>query len=159
MSRQFLSALGVLLCLGQSMLWGEDRIQLTWGELAPRILERKVALVLPDGKHIKGKVQGVWPDSLRLRVGRRDRSIPRESVSVLRLTEYGTRGRWLAVAGTLGAASVVTAAKYPDLYEGPAVAIVPAVVAGGMAGLAAASYFIGKRLDKHTIEIRVIRKP
>lgn len=70
MIRQFLVAFGAPLGLSGSVLWGGDarQMQLRWGELAPRIENRKVALVLPGGTHIEGKVEGVEPEGLRLRV-------------------------------------------------------------------------------------------
>jgi len=166
MSRQVPFTFSALLLVGQTLLWGGQprQIQLSWSELGPRIAEKKVALVLPDGTHVEGKVRTVQPDALHLRVSKTsdrktlakgERAIPRESVSLLRVTEYGTRGRLLTVAGTLGAAAGIVAAHDIDIYEGPAVVIVPAVVAGGMAGLGVASYCIGKRIDRRVTEIRI----
>jgi hypothetical protein len=55
------------------------------------------------------------------------------------------------------AAAGIAAASYPDLYEGPAVIAVPAVIAAGTAGAAVGGYYAGKRLDKREVEIRIIR--
>jgi hypothetical protein len=153
--------------MSQSLLWaGEPRqLQLKWNELCPRIEDKKVALVLPGGTYIEGKVQVVQSDGLRLRISKTsDRRaqpkgkqlIPRQSVSTLRVTEYHKLARVLVTAGALAVAAVIVAATTPDLYEGPAIVIVPAVTAGGMAGVAVAGYFAGKRLDKRVIEIRVV---
>jgi hypothetical protein len=151
-----------LLGMSQSALWGAE---LRWSELGPRIEDKKVALVLPGGTYIEGKVQAVQPDGLRLRVSKTsDRQaqpkgkylIPRQSVSTLRVTEYRKLARLLVTAGALAAAAGIAAASYPDLYEGPLVVIIPAVTAGGMAGVAVAGYYAGKRLDKRVVEIHIV---
>ncbi len=135
-----------------------------WSELPRLVTNRKVALVLPSGTHIEGKVVQVEPDGLRMRVSKTsDRTtmakgeqlIPRPSVSVVRLTEYRKLGRLLCTLGALATAGIVIAAQDIDLYEGPLVAIVPAVAAGGTAGAGVAGYFIGKAIDKRVIDIRV----
>ncbi len=144
---------GALLWVVTGTLWGQ--VPLAWNELGPRITGRKVALVLPDGTHVKGKVRSVESDGLRLG----GEFVPRASVSVLHVTEHRKLGRLLVTAGTLGAAGAIVAAKYPDLYEGPALIAVPAVTVGGMAGLAAAGYYAGKRLDRRITEIRVTDQP
>ena len=169
MSRQFLCAFGALLWLGQGLLWGGGprQIQLTWRELGPRIADEKIALVLPGGTHIQGKVRHVEPDGIRLRVTKTsDRKvlrkgehlIPRQSISVLRVTEYRTLGRILTTTAVVGAAAVIVGMNYPDLYEGPLIIIVPAVTVGGMTGLAIGGYYAGKRLYKTVTEIRIARE-
>jgi hypothetical protein len=156
-----------LLGMSQSLLWSEEprQLQLKWNELGPRIEDKMVALVLPGGTYVEGKVQAVQPDGLRLRISKTsDRQaqpkgkqlIARQSVSTLRVTEYRKLARVLVTAGALAAAAGIVAASHPDLYEGPAIVIVPAVTAGGMAGVAVAAYYAGKRLDKRVIEIRVV---
>jgi hypothetical protein len=169
MNRHLLLGLGALLWIGQSTLWGGEprQLQLKWGELGPRVEDHKIAMVLPDGTHIEGKVRAVQPDGMRLRVTKTsdrkvqpkgDHLIRRESISVLRVTEYGTKGRWLVTTGAIATAAAIVAANKPDLYEGPAVIIVPAVTAGGLVGVGVAGYFAGKALDKHVTEIRVVRE-
>jgi len=167
MRHRFPIVLGVLLGMSQSPLWGGEprQLQLKWNELGPRIEDKKVALVLPGGTYIEGKVQAVQPDGLRLRVSKTsDRKaqpkgkylIPRQSVSTLRVTEYRKLARLLVTAGALATAAGIVAANHPDLYEGPAVVIVPAVTAVGMAGVAVGGYYAGKRLDKRVTEIRIV---
>ena len=103
-----------LLAVSRSLLWaGEPRqLQLKWSELGPRIEDRKVALVLPGGTYVEGKVQRVVPDGMWLRVSKTsDRQvqpkgshlIPRPSVSMLQVTEYGKLGRLLVTAGAVAA--------------------------------------------------------
>src|ERR1019366_9049885 len=88
-----------VMVLSQSLVWGGEprQLQLKWSELGPRIEDRKVALVLPGGTYVEGKVQRVVPDGMWLRVSKTsDRQvqpkgshlIPRPSVSMLRVTEY-----------------------------------------------------------------------
>ena len=64
-------------------------------------------------------------------------------------------GRLLVTAGALAIAGGIVAAKYPDLYEGSVIVIVPAVTAAGMIGVAIGGYYAGKALDKKVTEIRV----
>ena len=167
MRHRFPIVLAALLGISQTALWGGEprQLQLKWNELGPRIEDKKVALVLPGGTCIEGKVQRVVPGGLWLRVSKTsDRQaqpkgshlIPRQSVSTLRMTEYHKLARLLVTAGALAAAAGIVAANYPDLYEGPAIVIVPAVTAGGMAGVAVAGYYAGKRLDKRVTEIRIV---
>ena len=167
MTRNLLSAAGSLLLVAASPLWcGEARqVQLPWNELGPRITGQKVALVLPNGIHIEGKVRNVETDALRLDVKKTsdrellpkgERLIPRESVSLLRVTRYRKLGRVLVTSGAVAIASGIVAANYPDLYEGAVVAIVPAVTAGGLVGVGLGGYYAGKRLDKTVTEIRVL---
>ena len=135
-----------------------------WSDLPGLVTNRKVALVLPAGTQVEGKVLRVEPEGLRIRVSKTsdrgavakgERLLPRQSVSVLRLTEYRRLGRLLCTAGAMATAGIIVAAQDMDLYEGALVAIVPAVAAGGTAGLGVAGYFIGKRIDKRVIYIRV----
>jgi hypothetical protein len=151
-----------LLCQAQ------PQVELKWSELGARAAGHKVALVLPEGTHVEGKVRAVEPHGLRMRVSKTsdrrvvrkgDQIIPRQSISVVRVTEYRKLGRLLVTTGTVGAASALVATNYPDIYEGPAVIAVPAVVAAGLIGLGIGAYFIGKRIDRTVTEIRVVPEP
>ena len=167
MRHRFSIVLVALLGMSQGLLWGGEprQLQLKWNELGPRIEDKKVALVLPGGTCIEGKVQVVGSDGLRLRISKTsDRKaqpkgmhlIPRQSVSTLRVTEYRKLARLLVTAGVLAAAAGIAAASYPEPFEGAMYVVVPAVTAGGMAGGAVAGYYIGKKLDKRVIEIRIV---
>jgi hypothetical protein len=166
MKHRFPVVLGVLLGMSQSLLCGGEprQLQLKWNELGPRIENRKVALVLAGGTYIEGKVQRVVPDGLWLRISKTSdhmaqpkgsHLIPRQSVSMLQVTEYRKLARLLVTAGAVAAVAGIAAANYPDLYEGPAVVAVPAVTAAGVIGGAVAGYYAGKRLDKRVVEIRI----
>ena len=152
-----------LLCTAQS-----QPVSLTWGELGPRITGHKIALVLPEGTHVEGKVRSVEPEGVHLRVSKTsdravmpkgERVIPRQSVSLLRVTQYRKLGRLLVTTGAVAVASVVVATNYPDLYEGPALVAVPAVTAAGIAGIAIGGYYAGKRLDRTETDIRIVPDP
>ena len=167
MTLRLLAAAGFLLLGGESLLRCEEprRLQLPWNELGPRITGHKVALVLPNGTHIEGKVRDVEPNALHLKVSKTsdrellpkgERLIPRQSVSLMRVTEYRKLGRLLVTSGALAVAAGIVATNYPDLYEGATVAIVPAVTAGGLVGVGLGGYYAGKRLDRTVTEIQVL---
>jgi hypothetical protein len=156
-----------LLGMSQSLVWGGEprQLQLKWSELGPRVEDRKVALVVPGGTYVEGKVQRVVPDGLWLRVSKSSdhkaqpkgsHLIPRPSVSMLQVTEYRKLARLLVTAGAVAAAAGIVAANHPDLYEGPTVVIVPAVTAAGIVGVGVGAYFAGKRLDKRVVEIHIV---
>jgi hypothetical protein len=156
-----------LLGMSQSLVWGGEprQLQLKWSELGPRVEDRKVALVVPGGTYVEGKVQRVVPDGLWLRVSKTSdhkaqpkgsHLIPRPSVTMLQVTEYRKLARLLVTAGAVAAAAGIVAANHPDLYEGPTVVIVPAVTAAGIVGVGVGAYFAGKRLDKRVVEIHIV---
>ena len=157
----------VVLALSQSLLWaGEPRqLQLKWSELGPRIEDRKVALVLPGGTCVEGKVQRVVPDGLWLRISKTsDRQaqpkgshlIPRPSVSLLQVTDYRKVARVLVTAAAVAAVAGIVAASNPDVSEGPGIVAIPVIAAAGIFGAAVGGYHAGKRLDKRVIEIRIV---
>ena len=147
---------------------GPGQLELPWTELGAAIADAKIALVLPSGTHIQGKVLSVDADAIRLHVSKTsdkkdiakgDREIPRQSVSFVQVTRYSKVGRIACTLGLAAALGLAVAVQDVDVYEGPAVAIVPAVTAAGVAGGAVGGYYIGKRLDRHVTEIRIKRQP
>ena len=141
------------------------QLRLKWDELPAAITDKKVAFVLPDGTHVEGKVLAVEPDGLRMKVAKSsDRStqpkgmhlVPRQAVSLLRVTDYHKMGRLLGTAGAVALTAGIAAASYPDIYEGPLLIIVPSVMAGGIAGSAVGGYYAGKAFDKKVTEIRIV---
>lgn len=142
-----------------------ERISLHWSELGPYVTGHKVALVVPGGTSVEGKVREVNADGLRLRVsktsdrkvlGKGEQVIPRQSVSVLHVTSYRALARVLCAVGGAAAAGIAVGAQDIDTYEGPLVVIVPAVTAAGIVGAGVGGYFIGKRIDKRVTEIRIL---
>src|SRR5581483_5293772 len=97
MKRKFLMPMAALLCAGALWAAPENEINLKWNELPARVAGKKVALVLPSGVAIEGKVQSVDADRLVVDVGKTSdkhslrkgiQFIPRSSVSLLRMTEF-----------------------------------------------------------------------
>jgi hypothetical protein len=122
-------------------------------------------MVLPGGAEIEGKARAADARGLHLRVTKTsdrkvlrkgEQVIPRESVSVLRVTRHGKLGRILCTAGGLAAAGLVAAAWNGDVSEGPGVIVVPTVSAAGVIGAGVGGYFIGKRIDRQVTEIRIV---
>jgi hypothetical protein len=166
MKRTLAMVLGGLLCAAQGWSADSQRIELPWNELGPRIGNNKVSMALPGGVYIEGRIREVAPEGLRMKISKTSDSkaqpkgvqvIPRGSISVLHVTEYRKLGRLVGALGAAGATAGIAAGSYPDLYEGPAVIAVPAVVAAGTIGAGVAGYFIGKRIDKREVEIRIVR--
>jgi hypothetical protein len=158
-------ALGMTLWISAARAGEPGEVSLKWSELAPAVADKKVAMVLPDGTSIEGKVRQVEAGGLRLRVSKTsnrrvvpkgDGLIPRKAVSVLRLTDYRKIGRILCTAGAVAASAIAVASADIDVYEGPAVIVVPAVSAAGTIGLGVAGYYIGKRIDRSVVYIRVV---
>jgi len=167
MTRQFLAACGLLLWAGAAWAGQAGQVSLKWSELGARITGRKVALVLPDGTSVQGKVRGVDPVGLLLDISKTSdkrvqpkgvHTIPRQSVSFLRLTEYRKTGRLIFTAGALAAAGSFLAlgARDSGLSEGPLVVILPAVGAAGTAGIGVGAYYFGKAVDKRVTDIRIV---
>ena len=167
MRHRFPIVLIALLGMGHSLLWGGEprQLQLKWNELGPRIEDKKVALVLPGGAYIEGKVQAVQPDGLRLRVSKTSdhkaqpegsHLIPRPSISMLQVTDYRVFGRLLVTAGAIAAVAGIVAASNPDVSEGPGIVVIPVIAAAGIIGAALGGYHAGKKLDKRVIEIRIV---
>ena len=166
MTRQSLAALGALLWASAAWAGQPGQASLRWSELGPRITGKKVELVLPNGTNVKGKVRGVDPAGLWLDISKTSdkrvqpkgvHTIPRQSISVLRVTEYRKLGRLLFTAGAVATAGAFVAlgARDSGLTEGPLVVIVPAVGAVGTAGLGVGGYYFGKAVDKRVIDIRI----
>jgi hypothetical protein len=160
--------LAIVFCAACGLAWGgapAQQMQLKWDELDARIAKKKVAFVLPDGTLVEGKVIGVEPDGLRLKVTKSSNRkaqpkgkqlVARQAISVLRVTDYRKLGRLLGTTGAIAAAAGIVAAQQIDIYEGPAVIIVPAVVAGGTVGAGVGGYYLGKAFDKRVTEIRIV---
>lgn len=164
MNRPFRLGLILGICHGLLMAGSPSEVPCKWSALSALVAKHKVALVLPAGTRVEGRAVRVEADGLRLRVTKTsdrravaggERLIPRQSVSVLRLTEYRKLGRLLCTLGATGLAGGIVATRSIDIYEGPAVILVPALAAAGTVGAGVAGYFIGKRVDKRVIYIRI----
>ncbi len=167
MTLRSLAVIGGLLWAGTAWAGPAGQESLRWSELGPRIEDKKVALVLPDGTQIQGKVRAVESTGLRLDISKTSNkkvqpkgrySIPRSSVSFLRVTEYRTLGRILITAGAVTAAGLAVAAGASDntYSEGDLAVIIPLVATVGVAGVGIGAYHFGKAVDKRITEIRVL---
>ena len=78
---------------GSSVSWAGEprRVEVAWNELEQVVSGRKVALTLPDGTHLTGRVTAVRDDALLLDAGG-PRMLPRAQVAVLRYFE--NKGPW-----------------------------------------------------------------
>jgi hypothetical protein len=164
MRLQSAMALGALLWAGQAAAW-DGQAALKWNELGPRITGKKVALVLPDGTHVEGKVRNAEAAGLRIKISKTsDRRalpkglqlIPRRSISVIRVTEYRKIGRLLVTAGAVATVAAISAAEVGrGGIEGTLYIAVPLAATAATVGAGIGGYHIGKALDKRITEIRV----
>ena len=113
----------------------------------------------------EGKVIGVQPDGLQMKVSKSsDRHvqpkgrqlIPRQSISVLQVTDYRKLGRLLGTTGAMAATAGIVAAQNIGVSEGPGIIVIPAMAAAGTVGAGIGGYYVGKAFDKRVTEIRVI---
>jgi hypothetical protein len=166
--QRLIAGIGLLICLSQGAAWGgaPQQVRLKWSELDSRIANKKIAIALPGGTAVEGKVRAVQPDGLRLKISKTsnrgaqpkgEHVIPREAVSVVRVTESRWRGKLLGALGAAALAGGIVAAQDIDIYEGTLVVVVPLVTAAGIAGAGIGGYYIGKKLDTRVTEITVIR--
>jgi len=145
----------------------EKQYRLQWGDLAGMITAQKVSMVLPDAARLQGKVLAVEPEALLLDISKTSNrqaypkgraSIPRASVSVLRLTKPGGHVGQI-VGGILGSLGGLLAGGLlvgvADADEAAAVvAVLGAAVAGGVAG-----WWGGRVSDRKVIVITVVPEP
>jgi hypothetical protein len=145
----------------------EKHYRLQWGDLAGMITHQKVSMVLPDAQRLEGKVLAVEPQALVLDLTKTsDRrsypkgraSIPRASVSVLRLTKPGGHV-WQIVGGLLGSlgglflGGLVAYKADADLAAASAM-ILGAGTAGGVGG-----WWGGRVSDRRVMVIEVVPEP
>jgi hypothetical protein len=155
----------LFLISGRGEARSQKEMQLKWSELDHVIHNKKVALLLPGGAQVKGKVLAVGREALRLRVSgtsdkkvlaRGEREIPRASVSVLHL-QHRTK-RWRAIltpaipivlVGTLA-----VGAKSASPTPPPQVVI--GIGMGVTLGGTVAGYYLGRFFDKWDLQITVL---
>lgn len=139
--------------------------QYRWADLEGRIRGRKIAFVLPDGTHVKGKVLGVESEGLRLNVNetsnptaqpKGEALIPARSLSVIRVTETGKKWRIICTIALPFVVVGAIAGAGGDLPESGASG--QGAVAGGVWASLAGGYFLGWALDRKVIDIEIIRQ-
>jgi len=149
-----------------------DEIQVPWSQIAALVDQQKVALVLPDGAMIEGRVLAVEIDALVLDVKKsseprshpaRRTSVPRSSISVLQLKQVKGNRRWLGAVIGAGAGGVAGWLLAEGVFhvsgEGLNPSKTPVVVgsvAGLVAGTAAIGYFAGRKGDRRVTFIKIV---
>jgi hypothetical protein len=151
---------------------GADEIQIPWGEIAALVNHQTVALVLPDGTMVEGRVVAVEPDALVLDIKKSSEprshpagqtSLPRSSISVLQLKQVKGNRRWLGAVIGAGAGGVAGWLLAEGVFHVSGEGLNPSkapVVAGSVAGLvvgaAAIGYFAGRKSDQRVTFIKII---
>ena len=147
-------------------------LSLPWSKLESHIGQRKIALVLPDGVHLVGKVMAITPDVLVLNVTKSSdptshpkgkTSVARAAVSVIQLNE--TKGSKRALWSSVGAGAALAGGwllaegVYHVSGEGQGLWAEPAG-AGLILGLAGAGgavgYLGGRSSDRVETYIKII---
>jgi hypothetical protein len=156
-----LTASQIPACAGE-----RKKLRLPWSELGPAVADRKIAMVLPSGTAVEGKVLGVEPDALRLHVTwttdskvvrKGQTSIPRSSVSVIRMGRYSKHWRLLLTPGFPAALLGGMAVGVSMHHYSPAPQQIIPIGIGVTLGGTIAGYYVGKRLDRRELtEITIV---
>jgi len=170
---------GILTCLlifqDLSLAARKVELALRWSELQLHIGQRNVALVLPDGVHLAGKVTEISPDGLMLNVTKSSdpkghpkgkTPIARSKISVIQFneTKVSKRALWSSVGAGAGLVGgwLLAEGVYHVSGEGQGLRAEPAGIglilglagAGGVAG-----YFAGQSSDRVETYIKIIHEP
>lgn len=163
MPRRVAAILTALVVL-QPGLYARDKIpsQLHWSELGAYINNQKIALVIPNGPRLEGRVLVVEPEALRLEVrktsdakafAKGEASVPRASVTTLELRQMHIRGRVIGTAvGAVPFAALAVLVADLGLNK-------PGRAAAGLAAAASlpvAGYFLGRLADRKNTTITVL---
>ena len=163
------TAVLVMVCLSQNPALAAKResIQVEWNELEQLISGRTVALHLPDGTDVAGKVRSVRADGLEMEIKKTSNAqahakgrgfIPRSGVSILELKK--TQGPWRVIGTAIGAgggfllgglASVAVAPERNSLQ-----ADTKAVLAVVIGVITAVGYLLGRRVDRKVTRITIV---
>lgn len=147
-------------------------LALPWSQLAPVIQQRKIALVLPGGTHVEGKVIDVTEEALVMNVTKTSdfaaqpkgkTSIVRSAVLAIRLNETKgpKRALWTSVGAGAGAASgwLLAEGVYHVSGEGQGIWSEPAgagLLLGLAGGGAVVGYLFGRSSDQVETYIRIV---
>jgi hypothetical protein len=158
-------ALALLLLFTLPSAAASREVETAWSDLGGLISSRKIALALPDGARIEGRALSVKADSIAITISKTsDRvahpkgpaSIPRASVTTLRLLEMRVRGRVIGTAAGIvgglaaGAAIILANGLFTDTSTGRDVGAGVVIF-----GLPTAGYFLGRAADQKVTIIRI----
>ncbi|MDP3000749.1 MAG: hypothetical protein Q8N47_24915 [Bryobacterales bacterium] len=142
------------------------KLRLPWSELGPAVADRKISMRLSSGTAVEGKVLGVEPEALRLhvtwstddKVVRKGKtSIPRSSISVIRMGRYSKHWRLLLTPGLPAALLGGMAVGVSMHHYSPAPQQIVPIGIGVTLGGTIAGYYLGKRLDRRELtEITIV---
>ena len=169
-----LASILICLLLLQNLSMAARKVELTlpWGELERYIGPRKIALVLPDGVHVVGKVMSITPDVLVLNITKSSdptshpkgkASIARSAVSVIQMNE--TKGSKRALWSSVGAGAglvggwLLSEGVYHVSGEGQGIWAEPAgvgLILGLASGGGAVGYFGGRSSDRVETYIKIV---
>jgi hypothetical protein len=156
-----------LLMVGNCLGGDKQTKELAWAELGPAIASKKIQLVLPGGVEIQGNVLAVEAEALRLDVTKTsdkkairkgENSIPRQQVSIIRISRYSKRRRTILTPALPGlpVAGMIAALQAQSYSADPRI-VVP-VGMGAVAAGAIGGYYLGKHLDpQERTEIKIVR--
>jgi uncharacterized protein YcfJ len=131
---------------------------LHWSDLTPFIGDHSVALTLPDGARIEGRVIAVEPQTLVLDVRKTTdsqahpkgrESIPRDQAKSLIVSRPTVR--WRVVGTSLGAVAGVPVGVLGAFKQDSTGIFVAAI-----AGMAAGGYLIGWAVDRRKTTVTII---
>jgi len=156
--------------LSQRIAVAQTAVELPWSEIAPLIVDREIALALPDGTYIRGKALAVQADDLEMDVKKTsDRrlhpkgqtTIPRALVSVIELRKMrkfpiGAIGGGAAgyVGGVYLGYGIGRIATKEDEIGVPLLGGTIGGIAGAIVGGR-----LGHRLDQRNTLIKIIPEP
>jgi hypothetical protein len=157
--------------IAAALLWNiaalaaAQQVESSWANLSALIVNKRIALVLPDGARVEGQASEVRPDALAMTTAKTSdarahpkgvASIPRASVTTLQLIEMGSTGR---IVGTIvgvgaGLGAAVGIALAGGIFSSDVGAKTAGMI-GVIAGLPIAGFFIGRSIDRKVTLIKV----
>lgn len=151
-----------LLMLGAAGLDAAQDTRVSWSGLGPLVNGRTVAVTLPDGTDLKGKVVEVADSRLVMDVARTSNrnahpkgrtDIPKASVRVLQVHRSGAK--WKVIGTTIGLGAGLAIAAPVNTYAHNEGDGAPLAVAAIVAGPAALGFLAGWAADRKTVTIVV----
>jgi hypothetical protein len=147
-----LTAILVVLVALPTQTWAANPPKtVSWRDLGALTTGKKIALVLPDGRHVKGRVKEVRDDKLLLN---KDVEIPRASVRAFTMTAEHTR--WKVIGTVIGLGVGLAVAAPVNAYAHNEGDGAPGAVAAIIAVPTAIGFLAGRSADRHTVTVTVV---